>query len=134
MLVDLLPLVVVVRVQLPERPGDRLRGFVGFEPRVEDTFALDACGIAQALITQHQVVVRLEILGVDGQHLLEGVDRRTELALEEEHASELVQDDAVARVLGRRLAKRGQRFVVPPEVLEDGSQEEVRLGELRDRP
>ena len=76
MLVDLLPLVVVVLVQLAIGTGDRLRRLVGLEARVEHALPLGARGIAEALIPEHQVVVRLQILRIDRQHLLELVDRR----------------------------------------------------------
>ena len=45
--------------------------------------------------------MRLQILRIDAEHLLERVDGLGELALQEQHASELVQDDAVARIQRR---------------------------------
>ena len=131
MLVDLLPLVVVVLVQLAVRSGDRLRRFVRLEARVERPLPLGAGGISEPLVAQHQVVVRLQILGVDRQHLLELGDRLGELALQEQDAPELVADDAVARILTRGLTQVAQRLVVPAEALQRGAEEEVRLRQLR---
>ena len=54
--------------------------------------------IAEALIAQHQVVVRLQIFRVDSQHLVELLDRFRELPLQEEDAAELIEHDAIARI------------------------------------
>src|SRR5438552_2100040 len=64
-LVNLLAFVVVVRVQLPVGPGDRLSRLVSLEAHVKGLFLGRLRGITQALIAQHQVVVRLEILRID---------------------------------------------------------------------
>src|SRR5688572_22973312 len=81
--VDLLPFVVVVLVQLPVRTGNRLRGLVRLEARVEHAFPLGRGGIAKTLVAQHQIVVRLQIFGIYGEDGLELFDRRAELPLEE---------------------------------------------------
>ena len=43
--------------------------------------------------------MRLQILGIDRQHPLEGVDRSVNCALQEQHAAELIEHDAIARIL-----------------------------------
>ena len=80
-LVDLLALVVVVRVQLPVRAGDRLRRLVGLEPHVQRLLARRLLRVAEALVGQHQVVVRLEILRIDRQDLVELRNRRLVVTL-----------------------------------------------------
>src|SRR5574338_261387 len=120
MLVDGLPLVVVVRVKLAIRAGDRLRVFVRLEAAVERLFASSALVLAEAAIAQHQVVVRLEIFRIDRQYALEGIDAFLVLPLQEEHAPELVEDDSVSRVARRSSSQVVQRFVVAAQALERG--------------
>ena len=50
MFVNLLPLVVVVRVQLAIGARNRLGRLVGLEPRVEHALLVRARGIAEALV------------------------------------------------------------------------------------
>src|SRR5688572_14968346 len=90
-LVNRLPLVVVVRMQLPIWAGDRLRCFVSLETLVQRSLMSCARVIAEALITQHQVVMRLQILRIDPQHLVELLDRFAELTFQEEDPAELIE-------------------------------------------
>src|SRR5687767_10097394 len=119
MLVDRLSLVVVVRTELSIRPGDRLRGFVSLEPSIQRLVLRRRFGLTQAPITEHQVVMCLQILRIDSQHELERIGRRGELALQEEHASQLVQDDAVTRIFRVRLPEMSYSVIVAPKTLED---------------
>src|SRR5882762_107303 len=108
MLVDRLTFVVVVGMELAIRSGDRLRGFVSLESQVQRTLALRELGPARSLITEHQVVMRLQILGIDLEDAGELRDRLGEFALQEQHASELIADDAIARI-----QRRGGREMLP---------------------
>src|SRR2546425_12691169 len=65
MLVDLLPLVVVVRVKLAVRSGHRLSRLVRLEALVQDALPCRAGSVSESLIAQHQVVVGLQILRLD---------------------------------------------------------------------
>ena len=71
MLMDGLPLVVIVRMKLPVWPRDRLRRFVSLEAHVERSLAIGELLLAETLVAEHQVVVRLQILGIDEKHLRE---------------------------------------------------------------
>src|SRR5205085_728435 len=75
MLVNRLPFVVVLGRLQPVRPGDRLRGFVRLEASVQGAFTGRQRDVALALVTQHQVVMGFEILGIDRQGPPETGDR-----------------------------------------------------------
>src|SRR5262245_35106762 len=88
MLVNLLPLVVIVGRLQAVRAGDRLRRLVGLEALVQLLLPLGELGVAQPLVTEHQVVMRLQVLRIDQQRPLERGDRLVELPLEELHAAD----------------------------------------------
>src|SRR5438876_4900076 len=58
-LVNRLALVVVFGVRLTVRPGNGLRGFVGLETEISRLVLVGFGIIAEAVVTQHQIVVRL---------------------------------------------------------------------------
>src|SRR6185369_4267789 len=64
--VNRLPLIVVLGPGETGLLGERLRGLVGFEAAEELLLALGFRGPAEAAVAEHQVVVRLNVLGVDG--------------------------------------------------------------------
>src|SRR6185437_3433945 len=68
MLVDCLPLVIVVRMRLPIRSRDRLRSLVGLEPQIAHLMIVGILLVAEPVVAKHQVVVRLQVLGIDLQH------------------------------------------------------------------
>ena len=125
MLVNLLALIIVVRMQLTVRTGDGLRRFVGLEPLVQHTFGSRQRRFAEALIRQHQVVMGLQILGVDFEHPLELGDRLAELALQEERPAKLVADNSISRVLRRRCPEMLERVIVSPEALEGETEKKM---------
>jgi len=61
--VNRLPLVVVLGMSLAVRPGDGLRRFIGLEPQIARLVFVGFGVIAAAVVAQHEVVVRLQILG-----------------------------------------------------------------------
>jgi len=71
MLMNLLPLIVVIRMKLSVRPRNRLRRFISLEALVQSLLVRSAFGIAQSLVAEHQVVVSLQVFGVDLQRVLE---------------------------------------------------------------
>ena len=126
---DRLPLVVVVGVQLAVGAGDRLGRLVRLEAPVERLVPLRHLAVSGSLVAEHQIVVCLQVLGVDGEHLRELGDRLAVLPLQEEEPADLVAHHAVAGVEGRRLAQVRERLVVAARLLERGAEEEVGLGE-----
>ena len=57
--------------------------------------------LAQPVIAEHEVVVCLQVFGIDGQDGLQNFHRFIVLALQEENASQIVQSDAIPRILGQ---------------------------------
>src|SRR3954447_24424021 len=64
-IVDRLPFIIVLGAGESGLLGQRLGGFVGFETAEELLFALGVGGLPQASITEHQIIVGLEIFRVD---------------------------------------------------------------------
>ena len=62
-------------------------------------FALGIFVLAEAPVAEHQVVVRLQIFGVDGERIFENPDCVGVATLEEHDAADLIDYYAVARVL-----------------------------------
>src|SRR5580704_6290366 len=85
--VDGLALVVVVGMGLAIGAGQGLGGFVGFEAEVTILVRVSAGFVAEAGVAEHQVVVGLEIFGIDGKRLLEFFDGVGVAFLEEEDAA-----------------------------------------------
>ncbi len=68
-IVNRLPLIIVLGAQKPGLRGERLRRFVRFETQEQLLFALRLIRLAQSAVTQHQIVVRLQIFGVHVERL-----------------------------------------------------------------
>jgi hypothetical protein len=98
-LVDRLALVVVLRMRLPIRAGECLCGFVGFEAQITGLMVLSLPLVAKTSVTEHQIVVRLQVFGVYGEHFAQCAYRIGVLFLQELYATQIVQHDAIARVL-----------------------------------
>ncbi len=90
MFVDCLTLVVVFRIQLSIRSGDGLRGFVGLETQVAYLVLMRPLVIAQSLVAEHQVVVRLQVLGINGHNRPQHAHRVHILALQEQDPPQVV--------------------------------------------
>ena len=98
--VDGLALVVVFRVGLAVGTGQGLGGFVGFETEVTILVFVGVGFVAEAGVAEHQVVVGLEIFGIDGEGLLEFFHGVGIALLQEKDAAEFVVDYAIAGELG----------------------------------
>src|SRR5690348_3035325 len=93
--VNRLPLIVVLGPGETGLLGERLGSLVGFEAAEELLLARGFGDLAETPIGKHQVVMRLDVLGVDGQSVLEGLDGRGVLAFQKLDAAVLVDDHAV---------------------------------------
>ncbi len=100
MFVNGLPLVVVFRVRLPVGAGDGLGGFIGFEAQVAFLVRVRAGFVAESGVAEHQVVVGLQVFGINRQCLLEFLHGAGIALLQKENAAKLVDGHAVARILG----------------------------------
>src|SRR5580765_8307509 len=113
--VNLLALVVVVGRAQTVRTGNRLGRFVGLESRIKRLLARGERRVADTLVAEHEIVVRLEIFGIDQEHLSERRDGVVEPPLQEMNPSDLVEHDAVARILLGSDAQVIERFVITSE-------------------
>ena len=82
-----LALVVVFGVGLAVGAGEGLRGFVGFEAEVALLVRVGAGFVAESSVAEHEVVVGLEVFGIDGESLLEFLRGVSVTLLEEEDAA-----------------------------------------------
>src|SRR5438105_6879491 len=97
--VNRLALVVVRRMRLPVRTGDSLRGFIGLESQVARFVLFCFLVVAEAVVAEHQIVMRLQIFGINGESFFEFGDSVGVPLFEEKDAAEFIVDDAVAREL-----------------------------------
>src|SRR5690348_9944487 len=102
MFVNCLPLVVVFRMRQAIGSGERLCGFVGFESKVALLVSRSLLVVADTAIAEHEVVVRLQILGIDNDGLLQLVNCLLIFVLKEEDAADVVADNAILGILLRR--------------------------------
>ena len=129
MFVDHLPFVVVLGMLLTVLAGQDLTGFVGFEPFIQALVVRGGLHVAETAIGEHQRVVRHQILGIDGENVLQGVDGVSVVPLQELNSADLVQHDPILRVLypgGLQVAQGGRvvaRFLVDQGHEEMGSWE-----------
>ena len=93
-----------------------------------------ALGVPKSLRGEHQVVVGLEILGIDGQRLLEHGDRLGVLAPQEEQPADLVVRDPVPGIRLLHRPQVGERLVVAAERLQRHRPEEEGAGERGGEP
>src|SRR2546422_135292 len=111
-LVDGLALVVVLGVLTAVRAGDGLRRFVGFEAQVARLVLPRAVLLAEAVIAEHQVIVRLQILRIYAEDVFKLFDRVGVAALEEENAAQFIAHHPVARILRQHLSQVANGLVV----------------------
>src|SRR5579883_2977481 len=131
MVVNRLAFIIVLGARKARLRGQSLRCFVGFEAAEEALFPRGFAGLSQAAEAEHQVVVRLEVFGVDGQRIEEHVDRLGVAPLQEQNAALLIGDDAVARVLAADVGEAFERAVVVAAGLLHHGQEEFGAREVR---
>ena len=101
MLMNALAFVVVFGIQLTIGAGDGLRSFVGFEAQVARLMFFRHFFIAQSVVTEHEIVVRLQIFGIDGEHLLQSFHRHRSICVQEKNAAEIVQRHAIVGILSQ---------------------------------
>ena len=99
MLMDGLALVVVLGVNQTIRTGKGLRRLIGFEAQIAFLIFVRSIGISQTAITQHEIVVCLQILGIDGHCFLELIDRFLIFVLQEKNPANIVDNHTVLRIL-----------------------------------
>jgi len=126
--VDGLALVVVFGVGLAIGAGQGLGRFVGFETEIAFLVLVGAGFVAQAGVAEHEVVIGLEIFGIDGECLLEFFDGVGVALLEEEDAAEFVVDDAITGELRENGFEGAGGFVVVAFFFQNAGVEEIGAG------
>src|SRR5439155_20660222 len=111
------------------RAGDGLRGFVGFEAQVKFLLPRGPGVVPQATIAKHQIVVRLQVLGVHLERVLVLLEGFAVTALEEKHSAYLVANHSVQGILGLRLRELIVSGRVIPVSLKHEACEVMRAGE-----
>src|SRR6266403_4068388 len=110
--------------------GQGLGRFVGFETEIAFLVFVGAGFVAEAGVAEHQVVIGLEIFGVDGECLLEFFRGVGVTFLQEEDAAEFVVDDAITGELGENGFEGLGGFVVVAFFFQNAGVEEIGAGEI----
>ena len=128
---NLLALIVIFGADQAALAGDGLRCFFGLEALKQFLLARGFFGLTETAVAKHRGVVALQILGVDVDHSIDCIEGAFVIALQEQDARDLVEDDTVARVLVRSRLQRGDRRLVVAVGLLDHRLEEVDAPERR---
>src|SRR5258708_632926 len=131
MLMDRLPFLVVLCIQQAIGTSKRLGVLIRFEAPVANFVVMREFLIAQAVVTEHEVVIGLEVLRINGQHGLQLLYGVGVLRLEEENASQIIERHAVLRILREDGAKMFGRAIIVAVIPQDFGIKEVRAGKLR---
>jgi len=81
--------------------------------------------VAESVVAEHQIVVRLQVFGIDGESLFEFLDRVGVAFLKKEDTAKLVAHDAVAWELRKHDSQVSDRAVVIAVFLEGAGVEVV---------
>src|SRR5258708_15898778 len=73
--------------------GDGLGRFVGLEPQISRLVFVGFGVVAETVVTEHQVVMRLQILGIDGKCLFKFLNRIGVALLKEQNAAEFRSEE-----------------------------------------
>jgi len=104
--------------------------FVGFEAEIAFLVFVGAGFVAEAGVAEHEVVIGLEIFGVDGECLLEFFRGVGVTFLQEEDAAEFVVDDAITGELGENGFEGLGGFIVVAFLFQNAGVEEIGAGEI----
>ena len=131
MLVNLLALVIVLGIELAVRPGDGLGSLIRLETQIADLVFVRLLLIAQAVVTEHQVIVRLQVFRIDRQHRLQDLYRVGIFALQKQDAAKIIQRHAISRILSEDLAQVFGRAIVIAVAAQNLGVEEMSAGKVR---
>ncbi len=114
MFVNRLAFVIVFGMSGSIRSGDRLGGFVGFEPEIALLMFESAILHTKAGVTEHKVVMSLKVFRVNGQHVFKFLDGFRVLLLQKQHTPRIITRDAILWILRQDSLQMLQRsFVIP---------------------
>src|SRR6185312_3830269 len=112
MLMNCLALIVVLWMKLAIWTSDALRRFVGLEAQVTHLMIVRLLLIAESPVAKHQVVLRLQIFGINGQHAIECGDRVSVFTLKELDPPQIVDRYAISGILGQNFLQLSRSSVV----------------------
>ncbi len=131
MLVDVLALVVVFGIELAVGAGDGLRRFVGFEAQVASLMLFSHLFVTETVVAKHKVVVRLQVLGIDGEHLLQDFHGVGVLPLQKQNAAKIIQRHSIMRILRKHNLEMRRSLIVVSGGFHQRSVEEIGSRQLR---
>src|SRR5215469_14175941 len=99
MLVNGLALVIVFEMHPPIRPGNGLRRLVRLKSKISNLVIMRLLLVTESFVTKHQVVMRLQVLGIDLQNAIEWLHSIGVLALQKQNSTVIVQGHTVSRIL-----------------------------------
>jgi hypothetical protein len=126
-----LALIVIFGIQLPISAGNRLRGLIGFEAQIANLMIVRLSFIPQAPVTEHEIVVGLQVFRINGESRIKLLDRIAILPFKEENTPEFVAYDTIPRILSGRLSQVLCGFVIFTLRPEYAGVEEVGAGQIR---
>ena len=121
-----LALVVVFGMSLAVRPGDGLSRFIGLESQIPRLVFVRLSVVAQAVVAEHQVVMCLQIFGINGKCLLEFLNGIGVALFEKQNAAKLVAHNTIARELLKDGPQVSNRAVVFTVFFESAGVKEIR--------
>jgi len=113
-------------MSLAVRPGDCLRRFIGLEAQISRFVFVRFGVVAEAVVTQHQVVMCLQVFGIDRKCLFEFLYRIGVAPLQKQNAAKFVAHNTVARELREHDCKWANCAVVFAIFLEGARVKEIR--------
>src|SRR5579864_272745 len=113
MLVNRLPLIIVFGMKLAIWPGNCLRSFVSFETQIPYLVLVRLLLVAEPVIAKHQVVLRLQVFGINFKHGIQGLHGIAVFSLQEQDAPIIIQSNSVSRILRQNLLQfRGSSVII----------------------
>src|SRR5215467_5997206 len=103
MLVNGLALVIVFEMHPPIRPGNGLRRLVRLKSKISNLVIMRLLLVTESFVTKHQVVMRLQVFGIDLQNPIECLHSVCVLTLQKQNATVIVQSHTISRILRQDL-------------------------------
>ena len=124
MLMHRLPLVIVLRMKLAVRSGDGLRRLIRFKPQIPRLVLPGKLVVPHAAVAQHQVVMRLQVFRVDGQHLQPRLSVvKANLFMRHGSYSQALMQADVNNITALYQSNGFNKVKITPEVKHSGAQE-----------
>ncbi len=130
MFVNRLTLVVIFRIAEPVGTCDRLGRFVGLESQISGLMLARHLFVAHSSVSEHQVVVGLQIFRIDRKYTLQRSNCVRIFSLQKQHSAKIVDSNSVSRILGDDFAQFIRRAVIVAVIAKDLRIEEMGACEI----